>query len=88
MPLRITEKENSSQNDDNFARNVMTSEHQCSSTSGLSTEWTKTNAQKIRFDNFDYARNILNRHELSKQGYHSYLDKQATSSASLVTKRK
>ena len=87
VPLSIAEKENSSQNDVNFAQNIMTSELQCSSTSGLSKESTKTNAPKLRFDKFDYARNIPNRHELSKQGYYSYLDKQATSTASPDTKR-
>ena len=87
VPLTITTTDNLLHNDANFARNTMINEPQCSSTGGLSETSGKTHTAKIRFDEYDYARSIPNRHELTTKGYYSYLDKQANSSASPDSKR-
>ena len=83
-----TENEYLSEDKASFASSAnMNHNEMCSSSSRKPTsQQRQTTSRKISFDQYDYSRGIPNRHELTKSGYYSYLDKLATTS-STDTKR-
>ena len=88
VSLRNTEHEYLSNDNASFASSAnMNQNEKCSTSSAKHTsQQQRTTSRKISFDQYDYSRAIPNRHELTKSGYYSYLDKNTVPS-STDTKR-